>query len=272
MGAGREGPAQSGLRVARAASACREATEGAPGGSLAATDAGGRPEREATARCRAPGEGQAGRAYPPPEEAAPVQPAEPRTSEGPQLLVRGHSLALGAGASDQARTRFTRLVADRLGLEEVNLAVGGAIAHWSTYGDVGDGGYPLVLRGGLGGPTGEPAPGSAAHLPPGSAALLFYGINDVAALGSRMRPYQEALRTILSRTRAHAVFEAEDRVRAGALAGVGGRYGRRRPQLRRRVPASRTRRCQRRYRAPGHVRGRNRCDRVRRRAGRGCAA
>jgi hypothetical protein len=81
--------------------------------------------------------------------------------------------------------------------------VGGAIAHWPTYGDVGDGGYPAVLahdhRPVLGG---------------GSVGLLFYGVNDLAVLGGRLRPYQEALRTMISRLRAERVFELEGRERA----------------------------------------------------------
>jgi hypothetical protein len=121
----------------------------------------------------------------------------------PFLLVHGHSIALGAGASDQERLRFTRLVADRLGLAERNLAVGGAIAHWPTYGDVGDGGYPAVL-----GHDRVPVLGT------GGVGLLFYGLNDLAVLGGRLRPYREAMRTMISRLRARVVSRLEGRHRA----------------------------------------------------------
>jgi hypothetical protein len=43
-------------------------------------------------------------------------------------------------------------------------------------------------------------------LPPGSVGLLFYGLNDLAVLGARLRPYREAMRTMISRYRAGAVF------------------------------------------------------------------
>jgi hypothetical protein len=119
-----------------------------------------------------------------------------RSGGEPRLLVHGHSLALGAGTSDQERLRFSRLVADALGLREENHSVGGAIAHWSTYGDVGDGGWPAVL---------EYNRGRAPYLAPGDIGLLYYGANDLAVLGRNLRPYTEALRTMISRYRAEAV-------------------------------------------------------------------
>ena len=101
-----------------------------------------------------------------------------------RLIVFGHSCALDAGASVPERG-FTRIVADALGLDEVNLAVGGAIASFEHRGDVGDGGWPAVR--------------DSAALPaePGDVVVLFYGLNDLAALGRKLGPYEEALRKII---------------------------------------------------------------------------
>jgi lysophospholipase L1-like esterase len=104
------------------------------------------------------------------------------------LVVHGHSLALGAGASAPERG-FARLVADGLGLEEHNLAVGGAIAHWEPRGDVGEGGWPAVRE----------SPALPAR--DGDVVLLFYGINDLAVLGRKLGPYEEALRKIVAHAR-----------------------------------------------------------------------
>lgn len=122
----------------------------------------------------------------------------------PPLVVHGHSFAQGGGTQHPARERFTRRVADRLGLREVNHAVGGAVAHWSTGGGVGDGGYPLVLQDGFTAGSAEP------YLPDRATGLLFFGLNDLAVLGERLRPYEEALRAMISRYRAARVYEAED--------------------------------------------------------------
>ena len=111
----------------------------------------------------------------------------------PRLVVHGHSLAQAAGASRPKRG-FTRLVARGLGLREVNLAVGGAIAHWEHRGDIGDGGRPAVLA------------SPALPAKPRDAVLLFYGLNDLAVLGRRLDAYEDALRDIV----AHALGPAGD--------------------------------------------------------------
>lgn len=76
-------------------------------------------------------------------------------------------------------------MADGLGLDELNLAVGGAIAHWEHHGDVGDGGWPAVRDS-----PGLPVEGDG-------AVLLFYGLNDLAVLGRELAPFEEALRKIV---------------------------------------------------------------------------
>ena len=101
-----------------------------------------------------------------------------------RLIVHGHSCALDAGASSPERG-FTKIVADALGLEEVNLAVGGAIASFEHRGDVGDGGWPAVRE----------SPALPAE--PGDLVLLFYGLNDLAALGRELGPYEDAMRKIV---------------------------------------------------------------------------
>jgi lysophospholipase L1-like esterase len=103
-----------------------------------------------------------------------------------ELLVFGHSVAYGGGASTLDR-RYPTLVAARLDLHERNLAVGGAVGCWDERGrDPGDGGWQRVVE--------QVQPGA-----PRGPAIAHFGLNDLAALGpDHLRPLQEALRTMLT--------------------------------------------------------------------------
>jgi acetyltransferase-like isoleucine patch superfamily enzyme len=119
-----------------------------------------------------------------------------------RLEVSGHSIAFGGGVS-AFENRFTTKLAELLGVQELNRAVSGAIACWHDTGvDVGDGGYATVLQ------SFERPADVAASPPEPSLALTYYGVNDLGLLGpANLRPFEHALRTVLSRHRAAAVFE-----------------------------------------------------------------
>lgn len=62
-----------------------------------------------------------------------------------RMVVYGHSLPFGGGASDTDRDLTTHL-ASMLKIREVPRATGGAILHWSQAAVSGDGGYAHVLQ------------------------------------------------------------------------------------------------------------------------------
>lgn len=129
--------------------------------------------------------------------------ADPPVRPG-RLEVSGHSIAFGGGVSSFER-RFTTKLAELLGVQEVNRAVSGAIACWHDTGsEVGDGGYATVLQ-----RFARPADVQAS-LPEPALALTYYGVNDLGLLGpGNLGPFEHALRTVISRHRASAVFEED---------------------------------------------------------------
>jgi acetyltransferase-like isoleucine patch superfamily enzyme len=128
------------------------------------------------------------------------EPAPP--SRPNRLEVCGHSIAFGGGVSSFEH-RFSTKLAELLDAAEINRAVAGAIACWQeSSSDPGDGGYAHVLQ-----HCTRPAEIGSSH-PDGAFALVYFGLNDLAALGpSELEPFQHALRTIISRHRAASVFE-----------------------------------------------------------------
>ena len=119
-----------------------------------------------------------------------------------RLEVSGHSIAFGGGVS-AFEHRFTSRLAALLGIEERNRAVSGAVLCWpQSVDELGDGGWAHVLQ-----EVTRPADLGASHPEP-FTALVYYGVNDLALLGSaNLRPFEHALRTVISRHRATAVFE-----------------------------------------------------------------
>jgi parallel beta-helix repeat protein len=119
-----------------------------------------------------------------------------------KLTVFGHSYAYGQGASS-TDDRFTTKLAGLLHSQENNQGVPGARLSWHASGN-GVGGYQTVLQGITNSRSAAP------YLATDSSYLFMYGINDLAELGSsNLTPYDSALRTIIARSRAGAVFEAE---------------------------------------------------------------
>ncbi len=121
-----------------------------------------------------------------------------------RLEVSGHSVAFGGGVS-AFKHRFTTRLAELIDADEKNRSVGGAITCWQETGsDPGDGGYARVLRHFTRPPDLRREAGDL-------TCLTCYGINDLAALGpENLGPFQHALRTVISRHRACAVFEETD--------------------------------------------------------------
>jgi acetyltransferase-like isoleucine patch superfamily enzyme len=122
-----------------------------------------------------------------------------------RLEVSGHSIPFGGGVS-AFEHRFSSRLAELLGVEEMNRAVSGSIACWhDTGGELGDGGYAHVLR------EFTRPPDCAARSIERSVAVTGYGLNDLALLGpDNLGPFVHALRTVISRHRATAVFEEDD--------------------------------------------------------------
>jgi|GEM_PF-5616879 len=119
------------------------------------------------------------------------------------LNVAGHSYTFGAGASS-FNQRYTTRFATMLHAQENNIGIPGAVAGWNNGTGVGsgDGGYATVLQKVV--PTRTAAP----YLAMPGVNLLNYGINDLGQYAStNMVPYQEAMRTMIARYRAAAVFE-----------------------------------------------------------------
>jgi hypothetical protein len=148
-----------------------------------------------------------------PPELEPAEWAERRRARGVpdpaprpnRLEVSGHSLAFGGGVS-AFRHRFTSRLAELIDADEDNHALGGAIAcRHQTGSDPGDGGYAHVLQ-----RISRPAIIDAAPAP-GLTCLSCYGVNDLAVVGpDGLGIFEHALRTIISRHRAAAVFEESD--------------------------------------------------------------
>lgn len=67
------------------------------------------------------------------------------TQDVARMVVYGHSLAFGGGASDTDRDITTHL-ASMLKMRELPRAVGGAVAHWHQTGTGGDGGYAHLFQ------------------------------------------------------------------------------------------------------------------------------
>lgn len=130
------------------------------------------------------------------------------------LEVWGHSYAFGIGASDIGR-RYGALVAQGLGLRELNEAVSGA----TFASDVSGGSFVKFLqkrtrvgRGAVSG-SGVAATGGRGFGPAAGVHLLMYGVNDLNVQGNSataLAPVKQAFRVALSRLQAGAVFENTD--------------------------------------------------------------
>lgn len=120
--------------------------------------------------------------------------------------IYGHSIA-GAGGTFLHQGYAQRL-ARMLGAQRIqDRAIGGAVASRYTTNGTGDGGFPLVLQDG--GKAGYSAYTQWTPITP--AAIIDYGLNDLAATGSnKLLPYTTAMRTILSRVCAAVVWEDTD--------------------------------------------------------------
>lgn len=118
-----------------------------------------------------------------------------------ELDVDGHSLAFGSVAQRDGPngTGAASQVAQALDLEENNAAVVGATLQESG---IKTDGWGKVLRS-------FPRPPAGRDLKALSRmALLWYGANDVALFGSDLSLAEHAYRTIISRHRSSAVYEA----------------------------------------------------------------
>lgn len=130
------------------------------------------------------------------------------------LEVWGHSYAFGIGASDIGR-RYGALIAQGLGLRELNEAVSGA----TIASDVSGGSFvkflqkrPRGSRGAVSG-SGVTASGGRGFGAANGVHLLMYGVNDLNVQGNTpaaLAPVKQALRLALSRLRAGTVFENTD--------------------------------------------------------------
>jgi hypothetical protein len=119
-----------------------------------------------------------------------------------KLTVFGHSYGIGQGASS-TDDRFTTKLAGLLHAQENNQAVAGARLSWHASGN-GIGGYETVLQGITNSRSFAPYQAND------TSYLFMYGINDLAELGSsNLTPFDSALRTIIARSRAGAIFESE---------------------------------------------------------------
>ena len=119
----------------------------------------------------------------------------------PLIELSGHSYVYGVGASS-FDYRYSTLLAGMLRAGELNHGVGGAAAAYDNNG-TRNGGYAQVLQ------DLAPTRSSAPYLPQAGIGVVQYGVNDIAYLGGagNLAPFKEALRTILARYRASAVFE-----------------------------------------------------------------
>jgi hypothetical protein len=125
----------------------------------------------------------------------------------------GHSYAFGIGTSDVGK-RFSRIIADRYRLDEVDESVSGTAFAVDSSGASFGKFLQVVTRGSSGYVSGSSvaASGSSGFSTPGGVHSLFYGINDVNSLGNTstlLEPVRQAFRTAISRLRAGAIFESE---------------------------------------------------------------
>jgi acetyltransferase-like isoleucine patch superfamily enzyme len=127
--------------------------------------------------------------------------AEQRPRPG-RLEVSGDSVAFGGGVS-AFKDRFTTRLAELLDAEEMNRAVPDAIVcSHETGASYGDGGYARVLQ------SFTRPPDPAGVHSEGLVCLTYYGMSELALLGDHdLLPFEHALRTVISRHRASAVFE-----------------------------------------------------------------
>lgn len=140
------------------------------------------------------------------EAAAAEQKAAPAGVEDGIDLVEfcGHSLAGGGGASRYELGYWHRLARLLQARQAKQYAIGGAVIAWPQINGQGDGGWGRVV---------QDVPRvrvAGRYLPQSQIVVAHTGENDLAQLGkSKLLPYEEALRTILSRFCAAAVWEAE---------------------------------------------------------------
>jgi hypothetical protein len=145
-----------------------------------------------------------------------MTPAVSAASLIDRIEFYGHSgFDVGTYDTSYARATPPRLCA-LLGASCADRSIGGAVAAWSEVGDSGDGGWGQVWRwtdAERGEGTG--ALTSAPYAPERDCAFVFLGANDVGWLGpdfleSLEAPLPNAMRAIVSRLRASAVWEEDN--------------------------------------------------------------
>lgn len=121
-----------------------------------------------------------------------------------ELNVDGHSLAYGTAATQDGPggTGPGSMLARAIDLKENNYSVPGAMLQASG---VWTDGWGKVLE------TYAPRPGAASGERPPGLSLLWYGANDITWIGPDLPLAEETYRTIISRHRADAVYEAGKR-------------------------------------------------------------
>lgn len=119
-----------------------------------------------------------------------------------RLEVWGHSLTDGSGASVQYVTDWGARLSAMLHAQTYNRGVGGSVASRDNSSPT-PGGYATVLQDITSSTT------SAPYLPRPGAAVVWYGANDIARNGDTIA-FKQALRTIIARNQAAAVFEDDD--------------------------------------------------------------
>lgn len=141
--------------------------------------------------------------------------------------IAGHSLAGGGGSRIAPIGGFGFKTKGALGIPNWHdYSIGGAIACRPTAVTTGDGGYPWVLRNALrpGSPGQSQVQAQAPYNPQSQLVVSHFGLNDLGILGAaKPLPWQTALRTILARFCAAAVFEDDNAAwtYTGAWSGMG---------------------------------------------------
>lgn len=127
----------------------------------------------------------------------------------PRVDIAGHSVPGAGGSVGGDQNAYPDRLAKAIGARRrANVANGGAVACWPSANAQGDGGYSWVLN------TFRPpnsGDGNGGYLPSTALAVPHFGVNDLAVLGSQtLKPYVEAMRTILSRYCISALYPDTD--------------------------------------------------------------
>lgn len=131
--------------------------------------------------------------------------------QAPPAIARidgaSHSGMIGGYSGGPDNSYFKRL-AKQLGARKCGwLSSGGSVACWPTANAGTDGGYSWILN--MFRPPTD-SDGAAGYMPHTNVAVIQHGAEDLFALGSQnLKPYQEALKTEISRYCASVVHEVE---------------------------------------------------------------